>query len=345
MLPGGEVDSAADARALAERDRLPAAGQGGGRGRGPGHQARPGRGRARRPAQPGAQRGGRRVRRRPRVPGAADRSRPPRRGADRRRRARRGASTSASATARCSAATRRWSRRRPRRQLDRRHAPTPAARPPSRFAERDRLPQPRHRRVRDRRRHRRALLPGDQLPDPGRAPGHRGDHRPRPGRRCSCRSPPASRSVRPGRRLLPRPRRSNAGSTPRTRATAIAPAPGTLSLFAVPERDGLRVDTHCQAGAAVPPYYDSLLAKLIGHGADREHAIDILIEALEDLDVDGVETNRTLLIGVLGHPRLPAPARSPPTGWSARSMTASGRSSSSTRPRATATRACGAPPG
>jgi acetyl-CoA carboxylase biotin carboxylase subunit len=80
------------------------------------------------------------------------------------------------------------------------------------------------------------------------------------------------------------------------------PSPGTLSLFAVTQRDGLRVDTHCQAGTAVPPFYDSLLAKFIGHGADREHAIDILIEALEDLDVDGVETNRTLLIGILGHP-------------------------------------------
>jgi acetyl-CoA carboxylase biotin carboxylase subunit len=80
------------------------------------------------------------------------------------------------------------------------------------------------------------------------------------------------------------------------------PSPGTLSLFAVPQRDGLRVDTHCQAGTAVPPFYDSLLAKLIGHGSDREHAIEILIEALEDLDVDGVETNRTLLIGILGHP-------------------------------------------
>ncbi|HEX3978187.1 MAG TPA: biotin carboxylase N-terminal domain-containing protein [Solirubrobacteraceae bacterium] len=80
------------------------------------------------------------------------------------------------------------------------------------------------------------------------------------------------------------------------------PSPGTLSLFAVPQRDGLRVDTHCQAGTAVPPFYDSLLAKLIGHGSDREHAINILIQTLEDLDVDGVETNRTLLIGILGHP-------------------------------------------
>jgi acetyl-CoA carboxylase, biotin carboxylase subunit len=80
------------------------------------------------------------------------------------------------------------------------------------------------------------------------------------------------------------------------------PSPGVLTTFAVPERRGLRVDTHCQAGTAIPPYYDSLMAKLIGHGSDREHAIDILIEALEDLDVDGVETNRTLLIGILGHP-------------------------------------------
>jgi acetyl-CoA carboxylase biotin carboxylase subunit len=84
------------------------------------------------------------------------------------------------------------------------------------------------------------------------------------------------------------------------------PSPGTLSLFSVPERRGLRVDTHCFAGAAVPPYYDSLLAKLIGSGEDRDQAIEILIDALEDLDVEGVETNRTLLIGVLGHPDFQA---------------------------------------
>jgi acetyl-CoA carboxylase, biotin carboxylase subunit len=81
-----------------------------------------------------------------------------------------------------------------------------------------------------------------------------------------------------------------------------APSPGTLTVFAVPERAGLRVDTHCQAGTTVPPYYDSLLGKFIAHGADRDHALDTLVDALEDLDVDGVETNRTLLIGILGHP-------------------------------------------
>jgi acetyl-CoA carboxylase, biotin carboxylase subunit len=85
-----------------------------------------------------------------------------------------------------------------------------------------------------------------------------------------------------------------------------APSPGILEIFALPERHGLRVDTHCGAGAAVPPYYDSLLAKLIAHGEDRGRAIDILIDALEDTDVEGVETNRTLLISVLGHPDFQA---------------------------------------
>ena len=68
----------------------------------------------------------------------------------------------------------------------------------------------------------------------------------------------------------------------------------------------------------MPPYYDSLLAKLIGHGDDREHAIDTLIEALEDLDVEGVETNRTLLIGVLGHPDFRAGAVT--TDWLERAL-------------------------
>jgi acetyl-CoA carboxylase biotin carboxylase subunit len=84
-------------------------------------------------------------------------------------------------------------------------------------------------------------------------------------------------------------------------AHGFMPTPGTLSLFCVPELRGLRVDTHCYPGALIPPYYDSLMAKLIAHAADRDGALDVLIEALEDLDVEGVETNRTLLISVLGH--------------------------------------------
>jgi acetyl-CoA carboxylase biotin carboxylase subunit len=79
-------------------------------------------------------------------------------------------------------------------------------------------------------------------------------------------------------------------------------SPGTLSLFSLPERPGLRVDTDCYAGAMVSPYYDSLLAWIVAHGEDRAQAIALMLDALQDVDVDGVETNRTLLTAVLGHP-------------------------------------------
>jgi acetyl-CoA carboxylase, biotin carboxylase subunit len=84
-------------------------------------------------------------------------------------------------------------------------------------------------------------------------------------------------------------------------AHGFMPSPGTLSLFYVPELLQLRVDTHLCAGSVIPPYYDSLMAKLIAHAEGRGAAIDVLQEALEDLDVEGVETNRMLLISILGH--------------------------------------------
>ncbi|MFZ0043992.1 MAG: acetyl/propionyl-CoA carboxylase subunit alpha, partial [Solirubrobacteraceae bacterium] len=96
------------------------------------------------------------------------------------------------------------------------------------------------------------------------------------------------------------------------------PSPGTLSLFTVPERPGLRVDTSCFAGAMVSPYYDSMLAKLIGHGGDRDQAIEVLLDALEDVDVEGVETNRALLVSVLGHPDFRAGAVT--TDWLERAI-------------------------
>lgn len=80
------------------------------------------------------------------------------------------------------------------------------------------------------------------------------------------------------------------------------PTPGTLSLFSVPERPGLRVDTYCRPGATVPPFYDPALATITAHADERSAAIDTLLETLEELDVDGVETNRMLLISILGHP-------------------------------------------
>jgi acetyl-CoA carboxylase biotin carboxylase subunit len=91
------------------------------------------------------------------------------------------------------------------------------------------------------------------------------------------------------------------------------PSPGTVAHFAIPALPGLRVDTHCVAGAVVPPFYDSLLAKLIAHGSDRAEAISILLEALEGARIEGVSTNRQLLRRVLGHPDFVAGAVS--THW------------------------------
>jgi len=79
------------------------------------------------------------------------------------------------------------------------------------------------------------------------------------------------------------------------------PSPGRLTRFAAPALAGLRVDTHCHDGAVIAPYYDSLMAKLIAHGDDREAATALLIEALEALEVEGVQTNRSLLLDVLSH--------------------------------------------
>jgi acetyl-CoA carboxylase, biotin carboxylase subunit len=80
------------------------------------------------------------------------------------------------------------------------------------------------------------------------------------------------------------------------------PSPGRLSAFSVPVIPGLRVDTHCEPGAMIPPYYDSLMAKLIGVGEDRSEALDVVCEGLEELEVSGVQTNRGLLLDVLRHP-------------------------------------------
>ncbi len=83
---------------------------------------------------------------------------------------------------------------------------------------------------------------------------------------------------------------------------------GTLTAFDAPAAEGLRVDTHCRPGAAVPPYYDALLAKLIGHGADRASAVDVVRDAVARLHVEGVETNRDTLLAILGDPAFAAGA-------------------------------------
>ena len=68
------------------------------------------------------------------------------------------------------------------------------------------------------------------------------------------------------------------------------PSPGTITSFHVPGGPGIRVDTHGYAGYSVPPFYDSLLAKLIAWGTDREEALVRMQRALDEFIVEGIHT-------------------------------------------------------
>jgi acetyl-CoA carboxylase biotin carboxylase subunit len=68
------------------------------------------------------------------------------------------------------------------------------------------------------------------------------------------------------------------------------PDPGTITVFEPPVGDGVRIDTHVEAGYEIPPFYDSMIAKLIVHGADRNDAIEKSMEALDGFRIEGVAT-------------------------------------------------------
>jgi acetyl-CoA carboxylase biotin carboxylase subunit len=78
-----------------------------------------------------------------------------------------------------------------------------------------------------------------------------------------------------------------------------APAPGRIDRFRPPLGPGVRVDTHLEDGSVVPPYYDSLLAKLAVWDEDRPRAIARGIRALEELELTGVPTTREFALDTL----------------------------------------------
>jgi acetyl-CoA carboxylase, biotin carboxylase subunit len=85
-----------------------------------------------------------------------------------------------------------------------------------------------------------------------------------------------------------------------------APTPGRIEVWAAPEGTDVRVDTACFPGWTVPPYYDSLLAKLIASGPDREAALARTRQALGHLRVEGVETTAGFALDLLAHPEVVA---------------------------------------
>lgn len=72
------------------------------------------------------------------------------------------------------------------------------------------------------------------------------------------------------------------------------PSPGQVTHFHAPGGNGVRVDSHLYAGYTVPPYYDSLIAKLITYGEDRETALRRMQQALDELIIEGIRTNADL---------------------------------------------------
>jgi len=73
-----------------------------------------------------------------------------------------------------------------------------------------------------------------------------------------------------------------------------APSPGLITGWVLPGGFGVRVDSHASAGCRVPPYYDSMIAKLIVHGATRVDALERMRLALAEMRVDGIKTNLPL---------------------------------------------------
>ena len=82
----------------------------------------------------------------------------------------------------------------------------------------------------------------------------------------------------------------------------LMPSPGRITGFHVPGFIGVRVDTAAYQEGVIPPYYDSLVAKLITHGRDRAEAISRMNRALEMFVIEGIQTSIPLHQRILAHP-------------------------------------------
>ena len=80
------------------------------------------------------------------------------------------------------------------------------------------------------------------------------------------------------------------------------PCPGRITQYHAPGGLGVRMDSALYDGYRIPPYYDSLIAKLIVHGRDRPEALARLARALGELIVDGVDTTVPLFHALLQEP-------------------------------------------
>ena len=83
------------------------------------------------------------------------------------------------------------------------------------------------------------------------------------------------------------------------------PSPGRLDVLKLPlANDDVRIDSGVVEGDVVTPYYDPMLAKLICRGPSREHALLLMVEALEQVDIEGIANNAAFLRRVVTHPQF-----------------------------------------
>jgi acetyl-CoA carboxylase biotin carboxylase subunit len=87
-------------------------------------------------------------------------------------------------------------------------------------------------------------------------------------------------------------------------ANGFLPAPGTVTRFVPPLGAGVRVDTAIRPGSEIPPYYDSLIAKVVVWDETRETAVARALRALHELEVEGIPTTRELALDVLDSPEF-----------------------------------------
>ncbi len=80
------------------------------------------------------------------------------------------------------------------------------------------------------------------------------------------------------------------------------PSPGTIRAFSVPGGPGVRIDTYAHTECTVPPYYDSLIAKIITYGRDRQEAIARMRRTLEMTVIEGIKTSIPLQLRILAEP-------------------------------------------
>ncbi|ALO45197.1 acetyl-CoA carboxylase biotin carboxylase subunit [Pseudohongiella spirulinae] len=86
--------------------------------------------------------------------------------------------------------------------------------------------------------------------------------------------------------------------------SSFMPCPGKINLYHAPGGHGIRVDSHIYSGYTVPPYYDSLIGKLISFGASREEALVRMQNALDEILIDGIRTNIALHKDILRDPNF-----------------------------------------